>query len=79
MESIELCEEYFGCIGWKPRDNLNVKWFELLSMCRNYFLDNELNELEKNTENDLKISDTLKKIENIKPNFLLSKLSRIKL
>jgi hypothetical protein len=76
-DSIEFCELYFGCIGWKPKDNLKVKWFEVFSMCRNYFLDNELNELEINSENDLKMSETLKKLESIESNFLLTKLSRI--
>ena len=76
-ESVKFGEEYFGCVGWRPKDHLGVKWFELFSICRNYFLDNELNELEKNAENDQRISKTLKELKDIEPNFLLSKLPRI--
>ncbi len=76
-KSVVFCEEYFGCVGWRPKDNLGVKWFEVFSICRNYYLNNELNELEKNTENDQRISETLKQLKDVKPNFLISKLSRI--
>ncbi len=76
-DSIELSNEYFGCIGWKPNENLSVKWFDVFSMCQNYIINNELNNLEHNQENDQMIAKSLESLRTVNPKFLLSKLSRL--
>lgn len=76
-DSIELSNEYFGCIGWKPSENFIVKGLNVFLKCRNYIVNNELNKLEHNQENDQMIAEFLKFLGRVRPNFLLSKLSRI--
>ena len=75
--SIELSNEYFGCIGWKPNENLIVRWLNVILMCQNYILNNELNNLEHNQENDKFIAKTIDSLSAVQPNYLLSKLSRL--
>ena len=77
-ESINLHNEYFGCIGWKPTDNVWVKWFDVYFICVNYVRNNDLNELEKSKENDEKIIQLYASLMDSKPNELMSKLSRLR-
>lgn len=76
-DSIELSIDYFGCIGWKPNKNLSVRWFNIFFKCQNYIINNELNEIEHNQENDQMIAKSIEFLRIEKPNFLLSKLSRL--
>ncbi len=77
IESIELQNQYFGCIGWKPKNNLWVKWFELYYMCLHYTQDHELNELEINEDNNLLISKTYSSLSKIRPDCVTLFLTRI--
>jgi hypothetical protein len=76
-ESMDLQKDYFGCIGWKPKNNVWVKWFELFFICYNYVKNNQLNKLEKSKLNDLKIAKLYASLNEINPNNLISLLSRI--
>ena len=67
----ELGDEFFGCIGWKPSDNLRTRWIDISSACQNYVTNNELNSIARTDENDKIITEVLDNIREIQPNFLL--------
>lgn len=77
IEAMDLRDEYFGCIGWKPVENVWVKWFELYEICSNYVRNNSLNELEISRENDLVIEKTFHSLMEAEPLYLRSRLSRL--
>lgn len=47
LESVELHNAYFDCIGWKSSENILTNWYELFYLCLNYVKQNELNRLVK--------------------------------
>ncbi|HDL7785388.1 TPA: hypothetical protein PXP32_000819 [Yersinia enterocolitica] len=65
--SVSLQHDYFDCIGWKPDDNISVKWIELYIMCLNYLRKNDLNEIVISDESDKKIKETLNFLLKNKP------------
>ena len=78
IESVDLHNDYFECIGWKPTDNVWVKWFDLYYLCLNYTKNNELNELDRTEENNLKVKQLFFSLIENKPHYLLQHLSRLK-
>lgn len=77
-ESAELHEAFFGCIGWKPENNIWVKWIDLYTMCIFYQNKTEMNKLEITKENDERIEKCFKQVLENKPITILKGLTRLK-
>lgn len=76
-ESLCLQKEYLDLIGWVPKKQSVVKWFEVLVDISQYYHGNNTEILERSLENDIKIKNILRKLESSEVNPYFSMLSRL--
>ncbi|HEY9031464.1 MAG TPA: hypothetical protein VIM93_08915 [Kangiella sp.] len=76
-ESLHLQKEYLGLIGWVPKNENLLKWFEVLVSISQYYQGSNPELLERNPENDRIIKNVLQKLEVSEINPYISQLSRL--
>lgn len=76
-ESLHLQKEYLDLIGWVPKNENLVKWFEVLVEITQYYQGSNSELLERNPENDRKTQDVLEKLKVSEVNPYISQLSRL--
>ena len=76
-ESLHLQREYLGLIGWVPKNENLIKWFEVLVYITEYYQGSNAELLERNPENDRKVEDVLRKLKASEINPYISQLSRL--
>lgn len=76
-ESLHLQKEYLDLIGWVPKNENLLKWFEVLVSISQYYQGSNAELLERNPGNDRIIKNVLQKLEVSEINPYISQLSRL--